>query len=66
MIETFLSARLHFERDLSVRLRFIIYDYDYIVKDEKNISTACTKIEHYAGKAADEAWYFVLQRWQDK
>ena len=37
-----------------------------VVKDEKNISAACTKIEHYAGKAADEAWDFVLQRWQDK
>ena len=62
MIETVLSARLHFERDLSVRLRFIIYDYDYIVKDEENIATACTNIEHYAGKASNESWDSVLQR----
>ena len=66
LIETFLSARLHFERDLSVRLRFIIYDYDYIVKDEENISTACTSIEHYAGKASNESWDSVLQRLKAK
>ena len=66
LIETFLSARLHFERDLSVRLRFIIYDYDYIVKDEENISTACTSIEHYAGKSSNESWDSVLQRLKAK
>ena len=66
LIETFLSARLHFERDLSVRLRFIIYDYDYIVKDEENISTACTSIEHYAGKASNESWDSVLQRLKEQ
>ena len=62
----FLSARLHFERDLSVRLRFIIYDYDYIVKDEENIATACTNIEHYAGKSSNESWDSVLQRLKAK
>ena len=66
MIETFLSARLHFERDLSVRLRFIIYDYDYIVKDEENISTACARIEHFAGKASNESWDSVLQRLKEQ
>ena len=66
LIETFLSARLHFEKDLSVRLRFIIYDYDYIVKDEENISTACTSIEHYAGKSSNESWDSVLQRLKAK
>ena len=66
LIETFLSARLHFERDLSVRLRFIIYDYDYIVKDEENISTACANIEHYAGKSSDESWDSVLERLTDE
>ena len=66
LIETFLSARLHFERDLSVRLRFIIYDYDYVVKDEDNISAACAIIERYAGKASNESWDSVLQRLKEQ
>ena len=57
-----LLARLHLEKDLGNRLRFIVYEYDYIVKDENNIAAACRNIEHYAGKASNESWDDLEQR----
>ena len=58
-----ISARIHVETDLNLRLESIMEEYDYIVRDESNIQEMITKIENYNGKQPEETWKQLAERY---
>ena len=57
------SARVHVDTELSSRLQFILEEFDYVVKDERNAITAREKILAYSGKTEEEEWSHLIEKY---
>ena len=57
-----ISARIHLDLKLEDRIQFILKEYEYICKDETNITKAMDEIEIYSVKKASESWEDLVER----
>ena len=58
----FMPARIHIDVDLNNRLEFILEEYDYILKDEKDIRSMLEKIDNYVDRKDDFSWSSLIER----
>ena len=57
-----LKARVHIDVDLNSRLEFILEEYDYILKDEKDINSMLAKIDNYVDRKDNASWSTLIER----
>ena len=57
-----MPARIHIDVDLNNRLEFILEEYDYILKDEKDIKSMLEKIDNYVDRKDDFSWSSLIER----
>ena len=57
-----LKARVHIDVDLNSRLEFILEEYDYILKDEKDIKGMLAKIDNYVDRKDNASWSTLIER----
>ena len=56
-----MPARIHIDVDLNNRLEFILEEYDYILKDEKDIRSMLEKIDNYVDRKDDFSWSSLIE-----